>query len=757
MLRRLFERLVGSQPDPKQEARDAFMFLLTNPTAEAAVAAPRRQLVAATWAGNDWDQHAAFAALLARYVERDLSALPFEAWGGIRQRLWALPIEERSLFSSLHPLREHVKTLLAPSPVSSDIAATTGELGRLRLRAALDCEAAVELATWIACLPLPQRAAWVQFWLEALHCWPPGRSGGPRKPAAFRSLARELVAQIGGEAFVDRAISFLNHPDLAAETSAESMAVGILLIAPTLGPRLIVPIGRLVEQCYRNFSNDSLGTQAIASLIAFPDDRGLPALVNARLAKRGGHHRRSMQLRKLSLGRGVPLDDLLDVGSPDLGMDARCELHRSVGDYTATIAPRTSRQAALTWRDRRGKSLKATPVLLRQEHGEACKALQRTTKGLTAALLGRIAQLEASYLSRRSLALERFLARLRAQPIEAYLAHRLIWRATWGEESCSFMLGEELRDAEGSPRSLPPESRIALWHPLHADAGEAAAWRDRIQRLGTPQPFKQAHRETYVLTDAERATSTYSNRFAAHFLRQHQFARLFAQLGWRYGLQGDYDCYDTAELDLQSFALIARLRLDPVESEGTIGTGNYQYVTTDRVSFYPRNTQLAAVPPVVFSEVMRQVDLAVSVASIGNDPSWVDLGPDGFGAAYRQQMAIVPLGAAGEGRKQLLGTLLPRMSAKDQLKLEDRWIYVQGTRARYRIHLQSLQVEVGDSGRHLCIVPRAQASHVALPFEGDEVLELLLSKTFLLLNDDRIVDAGIERQIAQALHGLSTH
>ncbi|WP_372352851.1 DUF4132 domain-containing protein [Streptomyces sp. KL116D] len=59
------------------------------------------------------------------------------------------------------------------------------------------------------------------------------------------------------------------------------------------------------------------------------------------------------------------------------------------------------------------------------------------------------------------------------------------------------------------------------------------AWRDWLERHAITQPFKQAHREVYLLTDAERTTGTYSNRFAAHIVRQHQFHSLAAVRGWR--------------------------------------------------------------------------------------------------------------------------------------------------------------------------------------------------------------------------------
>jgi hypothetical protein len=64
----------------------------------------------------------------------------------------------------------------------------------------------------------------------------------------------------------------------------------------------------------------------------------------------------------------------------------------------------------------------------------------------------------------------------------------------------------------------PPSSR-AWSSPTTANA----YWRDWLERHGVTQPCKQAHREVYLLTDAECTTGTYSNRFAAHVPRQHQF------------------------------------------------------------------------------------------------------------------------------------------------------------------------------------------------------------------------------------------
>lgn len=82
-----------------------------------------------------------------------------------------------------------------------------------------------------------------------------------------------------------------------------------------------------------------------------------------------------------------------------------------------------------------------------------------------------------------------------------------------------------MADADGRPLAwLADVTRVALWHPLDSPAETVLAWRGALDAAGVTQPFKQARREVYLLTDAERATTAYSNRFAAHILRQFDAA-----------------------------------------------------------------------------------------------------------------------------------------------------------------------------------------------------------------------------------------
>ena len=133
--------------------------------------------------------------------------------------------------------------------------------------------------------------------------------------------------------------------------------------------------------------------------------------------------------------------------------------------------------------------------------------------------------------------------------------------------------------------------------------------------------------------------------------------------------------------------------------------------------------RLAEIPPVVFSEVMRDIDLLVGVTSIGADPAW-GLDRDDAHAEYWQRFADSELSIAAENRKSVLETLLPKLAIRDRCRLEGRYLLVRGESNEYRIHLASGNVIMEPGSRYLCIVRGSgdSAATVPLPFEGDSML-----------------------------------
>jgi hypothetical protein len=161
---------------------------------------------------------------------------------------------------------------------------------------------------------------------------------------------------------------------------------------------------------------------------------------------------------------------------------------------------------------------------------------------------------------------------------------------------------------------------VSLWHPIGSPADVVRAWRARLEDLGVSQPFKQAHREVYILTPAERETTTYSNRFASHVLKQHQLAALCRARGWRYALQGaGFDGANSPALHLPRVGLTAELWVELPDAGEEARSGISVHVVTDQVRFRradaPDGVPLSDVPALIFSEVMRDVDLFVGVCS----------------------------------------------------------------------------------------------------------------------------------------------
>ena len=251
-------------------------------------------------------------------------------------------------------------------------------------------------------------------------------------------------------------------------------------------------------------------------------------------------------------------------------------------------------------------------------------------------------------------------------------------------------------------------------------------------------------------------TSTYSNRFAAHIIRQHQFAALCRERGWRYHVQGNWDSHNVPTLPLPRFGLQAEFWVEALGDHGSdeSAAGVYMQLATDQVRFTgaegtPR--MLSEVPALVFSEVMRDVDLFVGVTSIGADPTWGDRG-DERARTYWQSYAFGDLTAAANTRREVLAALLPKLKIASRCTLEGKFLKVQGQLHTYKIHLGSANILMEPSGRYLCIVPdRRSAAHpsrsLVLPFEGDSTLSIIISKAILLAGDDRITDEMIVRQI----------
>jgi hypothetical protein len=152
---------------------------------------------------------------------------------------------------------------------------------------------------------------------------------------------------------------------------------------------------------------------------------------------------------------------------------------------------------------------------------------------------------------------------------------------------------------------------------------------------------------------------------------------------------------------------------------------------------------LESIPALVFSEIMRDVDMFVGVASVGNDPNWLDGGAEVRYRDYWHHYSFGELTESSKTRKQVLQTLVPRLKIADRCELTDKFLVVRGDLRTYKIHLGSGNILMEPNDQYLCIVPSRGSGDVGkdklfIPFEGDQTLAIILSKAFLLAEDKKI-------------------
>jgi hypothetical protein len=440
-------------------------------------------------------------------------------------------------------------------------------------------------------------------------------------------------------------------------------------------------------------------------------------------------------------------------------MDAPGVLRQEVEDWTAEVRVTGTTSVETAWISPDGARQKSVPAALKAGgHGEALKAVKKAEKEIPDALAAQRARIEALPMEGRAIPYAAWRERYVDHPLLAEMCRRLLWRfETHGATSSGGWLEGEMVDVDDRPLRLDDSTRVRPWHPIDATVQEVEAWRAWLERHGVTQPFKQAHREVYRITDAELNTLVYSNRFAGHVLRQHQLAALARGRGWHYQLQGSYDRWSAPTLRLPALGLRVEFWVDAVEGDGAAAeSGVARYVTTDQVRFVNAADQpvsLEAVPPLAFSEAMRDVDLFVGVSSVGTDPTWADGGTVGA-PGYWTEFAFGDLSATARTRREVLQRLLPRLRIAGVCSLEDRFLVVRGELRTYRIHLGSGNVLMEPGSAYLCIVPDRspsaagrEADALKLPFEGDALMSVILSKAFLLAADTRITDRTILRQI----------
>jgi Domain of unknown function (DUF4132) len=523
----------------------------------------------------------------------------------------------------------------------------------------------------------------------------------------------------------------------------------------------------LADRCYRKRPGSGATAPAIgnACFYSLANSKGLDGVAHlSRLKLRIKQSNTAAlidkYLQEAANEEGVSVYEIEDMAVDDYGLvDGQREYE--LDGHKAVLLIVGVGKTEIRWFKPDGSPQKSAPAAVKENHAEKLKKIKETAKQVEVTLATQRDRLDRMMKANRVMEWERFQDLYFMHGLMSWLVRRLIWNVESkdGIRPLLFLDGRWV-DGTGASVMMSDPVKASLWHPVQSSAEETKAWRDLLLGRDLAQPFKQAFREVYLLTDAELNTRTYSNRMAAHILKQHQFNSLAKARGWRYALRGAFDNgsdYGSATIALPEYQLRAEYWISEVNSENAFNdTGMWLYVATDQVRFINLGTlqmmELAGVPAIPFSEVMRDVDLFVGVASVGNDPTWRDGGGLPAYRDYWQSYSFGELTEVAKTRKQILERLLPRLKIARVVEIRDKFLFVKGKLRTYKIHLGSTNILMEPNDQYLCIVPDrksdARPGEVFLPFEGDGALSVILSKAFLLAEDDKITDVTITRQLA---------
>src|SRR5215212_5173416 len=288
----------------------------------------------------------------------------------------------------------------------------------------------------------------------------------------------------------------------------------------------------------------------------------------------------------------MPLLEIEEISVPTYGLQEVGVRRAQLGEFGVELVVTGTSTTELRWIKPDGKRQKSVPKAVKEHSAEELTEIKAAATDLRKMLPAQRDRIENLYLEQKSWTYRAWSERYLDHPVVGTLARRLIWKFTNEKRTGAGVFYEGwIVGRDGHVLDwLDDSTSVELWHPMQEDPGENLAWRDWLAELEIRQPFKQAHREVYLLTDAERRTRTYSNRFAAHVIKQHQFNALCAARGWKNKLRLMVDDeYPPASRELPAWGLRAEFWVEGLGDNygaDTTDAGTYLYLATDQVRFY---------------------------------------------------------------------------------------------------------------------------------------------------------------------------
>ncbi len=309
---------------------------------------------------------------------------------------------------------------------------------------------------------------------------------------------------------------------------------------------------------------------------------------------------------------------------------------------------------------------------------------------------------------------------LMTNPVIAPILKSLVFKMG---NDLGYYVDKKLKSAKKKSVTVKDDSLLKIAHCFDLfESGEWSAYQKDIFDRELKQPFKQVFRELYVKTVDEKGRDK-SLRYAGHQVQPAKTVALLKTRRWIIdGQEGLEKVYYKKNIIAKIFALADWFSPADIEAP-----------TLEEVQFFDRKTfkpiLIDDVPDLIFTEVMRDIDLVVSVAHIG------DVDPEASHSTIEMRKAIVEFNC--------------KLFKLKNVTFTENHALIKGERAEYSIHLGSgLVHQKAGSAINVLPVHSQHRGRVFLPFiDDDPKTAEIMAKVLLFAQDDKIKDVFILEQI----------
>jgi hypothetical protein len=617
-------------------------------------------------------------------------------------------------------------------------------------------------------------------WLGLMeHCHATEQtSPGPK----WTQRSRELIGALGEREAFAAMLRWLalgptpgQPPEARSPIEDSSYQKGVILcVSLSETAEAAVAISEFGIACLRKVPllgavSQKVGFACIQALGTMPCKEAASQLTRLRAKVKYSTARRLIEkaLHLAAERNGLTVGEMEDISVPRYPLDLQGIAQTKIGDCVAAVRLCEDGRVVTTWHNAAGKLLKSVPAHIRKAFPKKVRVVSLLAKEVEQSYYAQRARVESSFLSPRDIPLAHWRRHFIDHPLLGFLGRKLIWvfSDTQGWERAGIWTESGVRDSGGKMVNLARAKRVRLWHPLSYSTTEVQRWRSRVFTSSIRQPFRQAFREFYQVTDEERESRLYSNRFAGALLRQHQFASLCRARGWNYQLMGSgFDGVNVPSKNLDHWNMHAEFYVDlPPDRAIALrrasiaeqsGAGINIFIGSDQVRFYRdrHEIHIDEVPAIVYSEIMRDVDLFTSVCAVGDDETWSDQGERGIGV-FARRLDVRDFSVVTALRSEMLSRVLPHTSIASRCKLTKGSLEIQGQLGTYRIQLGWGGALLDtDSVTRWLKIPQKLLDAVtldlgAVPIDLDPRTEMILRKAHILADDWKIDSPELVRQL----------